>query len=171
MAAGRRAAPRQRAEFRAIPPRCQDRAGSLKAIFRLPSTRAGGGGMRAPVVHQALPSTDDSGIPFAPRRSEAPKNRIRKFVLPMTPPPPIAVVAFAAVFPGAPDVETFWRNVRGKADTCREVPPGRWAAPPGGHGQPEAPAGPGPYRPRLSGGPPAAGPRRPGPEYRPAGGP
>ncbi|MCG6907217.1 MAG: hypothetical protein LJE63_11430 [Desulfobacteraceae bacterium] len=48
----------------------------------------------------------------------------------MTPPPPIAVVAFAAVFPGAPDVETFWRNVRGKADTCREVPPGRWAAPP-----------------------------------------
>ena len=39
------------------------------------------------------------------------------------------MVAFAAVFPDAPDVETFWRNVRGKVDTCREVPPGRWVAP------------------------------------------
>ncbi|MGD8542550.1 MAG: polyketide synthase, partial [Desulfobacteraceae bacterium] len=48
----------------------------------------------------------------------------------MTPPPPIAVVAFAAVFPGASDVETFWRNVRGKVDACREVPPERWVAPP-----------------------------------------
>ncbi len=48
----------------------------------------------------------------------------------MTVNPPIAVVAIAGVFPGAPDVETFWRNIHGKVDTCCEVPPERWIAPP-----------------------------------------
>jgi PfaB family protein len=48
----------------------------------------------------------------------------------MTVKPPIAVVAIAGVFPDAPDVETFWRNIHGKVDTCREVPPERWVAPP-----------------------------------------
>lgn len=48
----------------------------------------------------------------------------------MTANSPIAVVAMAGVFPAAPDVATFWKNIRGKVDACRDVPPERWIAPP-----------------------------------------
>jgi 3-oxoacyl-(acyl-carrier-protein) synthase/malonyl CoA-acyl carrier protein transacylase len=32
----------------------------------------------------------------------------------------------ACIFPGAPDLETFWNNVRTGVDAIQQVPPGRW---------------------------------------------
>jgi acyl transferase domain-containing protein/phosphopantetheinyl transferase len=42
------------------------------------------------------------------------------------PPLDIAVVGMAALFPGAPDLETYWRNIRSGFDAITDVPPGRW---------------------------------------------
>jgi acyl transferase domain-containing protein/phosphopantetheinyl transferase len=39
---------------------------------------------------------------------------------------PVAVVGLAALFPGAPDIGTFWSNVVGGVDATTEVPAGRW---------------------------------------------
>ncbi len=39
---------------------------------------------------------------------------------------PIAVVGMAGVFPGAPDLESFWRNIVNKVDSTRDVPADRW---------------------------------------------
>ncbi len=41
---------------------------------------------------------------------------------------PIAVVGMAGIFPGAPDLPTYWRNIVSKFDANREVPPNRWVA-------------------------------------------
>jgi acyl transferase domain-containing protein len=41
---------------------------------------------------------------------------------------PIAVVGMAGIFPGAPDLPTYWRNIVAKFDANREVPPNRWVA-------------------------------------------
>ena len=41
---------------------------------------------------------------------------------------PIAVVGMAGIFPGAPDLPTYWRNIVTKVDANREVPPDRWIA-------------------------------------------
>ncbi|HKA91087.1 MAG TPA: polyketide synthase, partial [Haliangiales bacterium] len=38
----------------------------------------------------------------------------------------VAIIGMACLFPGAPDLETFWRNVRDGVDAIRDVPPGRW---------------------------------------------
>jgi acyl transferase domain-containing protein/phosphopantetheinyl transferase len=38
----------------------------------------------------------------------------------------LAIVGMACVFPGAPDLDTFWRNVRDGVDAITDVPPGRW---------------------------------------------
>jgi acyl transferase domain-containing protein/phosphopantetheinyl transferase len=38
----------------------------------------------------------------------------------------IAIVGMSAVFPGAPDVDSFWRNITSGVDAIGEVPPGRW---------------------------------------------
>jgi acyl transferase domain-containing protein/phosphopantetheinyl transferase len=38
----------------------------------------------------------------------------------------IAVVGMAALFPGAPDLETYWRNIRSGFDAITDVPSGRW---------------------------------------------
>jgi acyl transferase domain-containing protein/phosphopantetheinyl transferase len=38
----------------------------------------------------------------------------------------IAVVGMAALFPGAPDLETYWRNVRSGVDAITDVPAARW---------------------------------------------
>jgi PfaB family protein len=43
---------------------------------------------------------------------------------------PIAVVGMAGLFPGAPDLDTFWQNIVNKKDTAIEVPVGRWIAGP-----------------------------------------
>ncbi|MBH1937602.1 polyketide synthase dehydratase domain-containing protein [Streptomyces sp. AV19] len=40
--------------------------------------------------------------------------------------PPAAVVGMAVLFPGAPDLATYWRNLTGGVDAITEVPPGRW---------------------------------------------
>ncbi len=44
--------------------------------------------------------------------------------------PPVAIVGIGGIFPGSPDLETFWQNVAAGVDTSREAPPGRWALPP-----------------------------------------
>ena len=40
--------------------------------------------------------------------------------------PPIAVVGMAGRFPGAPNVDAFWRNLRDGVDSVTEVPSDRW---------------------------------------------
>jgi PfaB family protein len=42
---------------------------------------------------------------------------------------PIAVVGMAGLFPGALNLDAFWRNIVNKKDAVIEVPPGRWIAP------------------------------------------
>ena len=44
----------------------------------------------------------------------------------MSGPAPIAVVGMGGLFPQAPDLDAFRRNLFGNVDTSREVPPGRW---------------------------------------------
>lgn len=44
------------------------------------------------------------------------------------PPFQVAVIGVACRFPGAPDKETFWRNLRDGVDSIIEVPPSRWDA-------------------------------------------
>jgi PfaB family protein len=39
---------------------------------------------------------------------------------------PIAVVGMACLFPGAPDLNTFWQNIINKVDATGEVPRDRW---------------------------------------------
>ncbi len=38
----------------------------------------------------------------------------------------IAIVGIGAVFPGAPDAATFWRNIVNGVDAIGQIPPGRW---------------------------------------------
>lgn len=38
----------------------------------------------------------------------------------------IAIVGIGAVFPGAPDATTFWRNIVSGVDAIGQIPPGRW---------------------------------------------
>ncbi|WP_329792538.1 beta-ketoacyl synthase N-terminal-like domain-containing protein [Lentzea sp. DG1S-22] len=38
----------------------------------------------------------------------------------------VAIVGIGAVFPGAPDAATFWRNIAGGVDAVGQIPPGRW---------------------------------------------
>ncbi len=40
--------------------------------------------------------------------------------------PPIAVVGMSALFPGAGDLDTYWRNITGGVDAIRDVSPGRF---------------------------------------------
>ncbi|WP_170923721.1 beta-ketoacyl synthase N-terminal-like domain-containing protein [Desulfocicer vacuolatum] len=42
----------------------------------------------------------------------------------------IAVVGISGIFPGAPDVDTFSRNIMAKKEAVIDVPPGRWDIPP-----------------------------------------
>ncbi|MBW2641968.1 MAG: polyketide synthase, partial [Deltaproteobacteria bacterium] len=42
----------------------------------------------------------------------------------------IAVVGMACLFPGAPDLDTFWHNIVNKVDTTGEVPGDRWIVEP-----------------------------------------
>jgi acyl transferase domain-containing protein len=44
--------------------------------------------------------------------------------------PPIAVVGMAGLFPGAPDLDTFWQNIINKVEATREVPKNRWIVDP-----------------------------------------
>src|SRR5690242_2492303 len=38
----------------------------------------------------------------------------------------VAIVGMAALFPGAPDLTTYWSNLRGGVDAISDVPAGRW---------------------------------------------
>ncbi|WP_372515701.1 beta-ketoacyl synthase N-terminal-like domain-containing protein [Streptantibioticus ferralitis] len=39
---------------------------------------------------------------------------------------PVAIVGMAVLLPGAPDLDTYWRNLVNGADAITDVPPGRW---------------------------------------------
>ena len=43
--------------------------------------------------------------------------------------PTVAIVGIGGIFPDAPDLESFWTNVRNGRSATREVPPGRWQIP------------------------------------------
>ncbi|WP_181775749.1 beta-ketoacyl synthase N-terminal-like domain-containing protein [Amycolatopsis pittospori] len=51
--------------------------------------------------------------------------------------PPIAIVGMSVLFPGAPDLDTYWRNIVDGADSITEVPADRWDP---GFYAPDAPA-------------------------------
>jgi acyl transferase domain-containing protein/phosphopantetheinyl transferase len=38
----------------------------------------------------------------------------------------VAIIGMAGVFPGAPDLDTFWHNIVNKVDAITDVPPERW---------------------------------------------
>ena len=38
----------------------------------------------------------------------------------------IAIIGVGGVFPGAPDLEAFWKNIENGIDSGRHVPPNRW---------------------------------------------
>ncbi|MEV6315396.1 beta-ketoacyl synthase N-terminal-like domain-containing protein [Streptomyces sp. NPDC051776] len=40
--------------------------------------------------------------------------------------PPVAIVGMAVLLPGAPDLDTYWRNLQHCTDAITEVPAGRW---------------------------------------------
>src|SRR5258705_3203250 len=44
------------------------------------------------------------------------------------PQPPIAIVGMAGRFPGAVDIDSFWRMLVARGDAIRPVPSGRWDA-------------------------------------------
>ncbi|WP_238438669.1 beta-ketoacyl [acyl carrier protein] synthase domain-containing protein, partial [Frankia nepalensis] len=80
---------------------------------------AGAGGDRAP----AQSASGDAG---AARRAAAARSvaAVRETARPLD----IAIVGMAAVFPGAPDLETFWANIVGGVDAVTEVPADRFDA-------------------------------------------
>ncbi|MFJ3307787.1 beta-ketoacyl synthase N-terminal-like domain-containing protein [Streptomyces sp. NPDC086549] len=41
---------------------------------------------------------------------------------------PVAIVGMAVLLPGAPDLDTYWRNLRDGVDAIEDVPEGRWDA-------------------------------------------
>ncbi|MFE2134795.1 beta-ketoacyl synthase N-terminal-like domain-containing protein [Streptomyces sp. NPDC059466] len=41
---------------------------------------------------------------------------------------PVAIVGMAVLFPGAPDLAAYWRNLVSGVDAITDVPPGRWDA-------------------------------------------
>ncbi|MFZ5563204.1 MAG: beta-ketoacyl synthase N-terminal-like domain-containing protein, partial [Thermodesulfobacteriota bacterium] len=43
---------------------------------------------------------------------------------------PIAIVGMGGVFPGAPDIASFWNNIVARVDAIAEIPPHRWVVPP-----------------------------------------
>jgi acyl transferase domain-containing protein/phosphopantetheinyl transferase len=50
-------------------------------------------------------------------------------------PDPVAIVGMSVLLPGAPDLDTYWRNLVGGVDAITEVPPGKWD---GAHYAPDA---------------------------------
>ena len=67
---------------------------------------------------------------FHASRAEALRGVLRPAAVPPPDPAPldVAVVGMACVFPGSPDLASFWQTVLSGADTVTEVPPERWNA-------------------------------------------
>ena len=47
----------------------------------------------------------------------------------MNGPQPIAIVGAGGIFPGAPDLEHFWKNISEGTCSAKDAPPGRWILP------------------------------------------
>ena len=43
--------------------------------------------------------------------------------------PSVAIVGIGGIFPDAPDLDSFWANIRSGRSATRDVPPGRWQIP------------------------------------------
>ncbi|QXE92021.1 type I polyketide synthase [Geomonas subterranea] len=52
--------------------------------------------------------------------------------------PSVAIVGMGGIFPDAPELTTFWENIRNGKSAAREVPAGRWALPADAAFDPEA---------------------------------
>ena len=78
-----------------------------------------------------------SGRRCRSRRSSSSCARARRVRRPEMGPEPVAVVGMAAVFPGAGDLATFWRNLVGGVDAITDVPPDRGATPCSSHPRPD----------------------------------
>ncbi|CAB3765823.1 SDR family NAD(P)-dependent oxidoreductase [Paraburkholderia humisilvae] len=94
-------------------------AGAPVAVCAPASARPAGGSVRAPLragpagARQASRATSSStAVAIGPRRSER---------------GPIAIVGISGVYPGAADLDTFWRNLRDGHDAIVEIPARRWA--------------------------------------------
>jgi len=51
--------------------------------------------------------------------------------------PPIAVVGMSGIFPGAPDIDTFWQNIISRVEAIKAIPDHRWIVNPESIYQPE----------------------------------
>jgi acyl transferase domain-containing protein/acyl-CoA synthetase (AMP-forming)/AMP-acid ligase II/NADPH:quinone reductase-like Zn-dependent oxidoreductase/acyl carrier protein len=56
----------------------------------------------------------------------SPERRESRAALPAVREEDIAIIGMAGRFPGAPDLEAFWKLVRDGGDAVREIPPERW---------------------------------------------
>ena len=50
----------------------------------------------------------------------------------------VAIVGIGGIFPDAPDLTSFWDNIRNGRSAARDVPEGRWIVPPDAAFDPEA---------------------------------
>ena len=41
----------------------------------------------------------------------------------------VAIIGMSCLFPGAPDVDAYWRNILGKVDSITDPPPEAWPNP------------------------------------------
>ncbi|WP_007518108.1 type I polyketide synthase [Frankia saprophytica] len=91
-----------------------------------------GTGASAAAAARGIPAQQGAGDenavvdPIAARRAAAARSvaAVRETARPAD----IAIIGMAGVFPGAPDVETFWANILGGVDAVTEVPAERFEA-------------------------------------------
>ena len=72
-------------------------------------------------------SVDRRGLDAAFRNNRLPEERREPL---MRQAERVAIVGMGGLFPGADNLEDFWRNVAASVDSSREVPAGRWTIPP-----------------------------------------
>jgi acyl transferase domain-containing protein/NAD(P)H-dependent flavin oxidoreductase YrpB (nitropropane dioxygenase family) len=81
-----------------------------------------------PALHSAVSSeaADFLAARVEQLRRQLPVAEVEARTPAAAPPLDIAIVGMACVFPGAPDLTSFWANVVAGADVITEVPAGRW---------------------------------------------
>ena len=86
-------------------------------------------GTRQAELRDVLPRTESGDHPAAAADAyqPAPSSGAARAREPEPGTEDIAVVAVTGRYPGAPDIESLWRNLRDGVDSITEVPPDRWA--------------------------------------------
>ncbi|MBX6390349.1 MAG: acyltransferase domain-containing protein, partial [Frankia sp.] len=100
---------------------------SARSTDALASRAAELGLPAAPATEPAPATSEPTGATDAAERAAAAARsiaRVRETARPLD----IAIVGMAAVFPGAPDVETYWANIVAGVDAVTEVPADRFDA-------------------------------------------